>query len=94
MFVLVVQVSTFNFSYAQTKKDAKEQITEVFNKQIKIFVENEQDMYYLDFNPVTLNTESGTVKSWLLNGKNTCDHHYKRWIYAIMIIIKRLVIKS
>ena len=59
-----------------------------FNEQIKVFVESQVDMQYFDFNSMALDTKTGTVKYWLLNKKNICDHHYKRPIYVIMIVLK------
>jgi len=59
-----------------------------FNDKIKAFVENQSDMQYFDFNSMALDTKTGTVKHWLLNKKNICDHHYKRLIYALMIVSK------
>lgn len=57
-----------------------------FNRRIKVFC-TEKGIGYLDFDTVSLG-KNGILKSWLINPKNPCDHHYRRWVYALMIILK------
>lgn len=62
-----------------------------FNRRIKCFCE-EKSIDYLDLDPWSLG-KNGTVRSWLIHPKNPCDHHYYRWRYALMIILKMLIKK-
>jgi len=57
-----------------------------FNHQIHFFC-TEQKIDFLDFDSWALN-KHGMVQSWLINRQNPCDHHYRRWVYAFLIILK------
>lgn len=56
------------------------------NHRLKLFC-HENSINYLDLDMWSLG-QSGSVRSWLIHPNNPCDHHYYRWRYALMIIIK------
>ncbi|HEX5330355.1 hypothetical protein [Sulfuricurvum sp.] len=62
-----------------------------FNRRIKLFC-HENSVNYLDLDSWSLGKD-GIVRSWLIHPNNPCDHHYYRWRYAMMIIIKMLIRK-
>lgn len=62
-----------------------------FNKKIKMFC-TEQKIDYFDFDTIAMGKE-GMVRSWLVHPDNPCDHHYRRWVYAMLIIGKLMMRK-
>ena len=62
-----------------------------FNKKIKMFCA-QQKIDYFDFDTIALGKE-GMVRSWLVHPDNPCDHHYRRWVYAMLIIGKLMMRK-
>lgn len=67
------------------------QLTLEYNRRIKSFCA-EKEINYLDLDSVALG-ENGIIKRWLTNLKNPCDHHYRRWVYALLIIEKLMIRK-
>ena len=59
-----------------------------FNKKVKFFCYYNKQLTYVNFSQSTLNYETRYVHPWILN-KNVCDHHYLRWVYAGLIILKK-----
>jgi len=59
-----------------------------FNRNIKEYCKSKDGVTFIDFTPYTLDFKRKKVKSWLLNRKNSCDHHYSRWVYALLILWK------
>ncbi|MDD5159927.1 MAG: hypothetical protein PHI47_07755 [Sulfuricurvum sp.] len=57
-----------------------------FNSRIKSFC-NDQKISFLDMDSTALGKDK-LVKRWLINPNNKCDHHYWRWIYALIIMWK------
>lgn len=57
-----------------------------FNHHIQLFC-NEEKIKYIDMDSTVLG-KNKLVKRWLINPKNKCDHHYWRWIYALLIVWK------
>lgn len=68
--------------------DIKDRIafTLKFNHHIKSFC-HEENIKYIDMDPIVLGKDN-LVKRWMINPKNKCDHHYWRWIYALLILWK------
>lgn len=62
-----------------------------FNQKVSTFCK-EHGIKYLDMDPWSIGKD-GLVKKWLLNPKNSCDHHYYRWRYAMLILLKLLLKK-
>lgn len=54
------------------------------NEQIKLFC-SKNNIKFLDMDAIALGKDN-LVKRWLINPKNKCDHHYWRWIYALLLI--------
>ncbi len=69
-----------------SQKD-RTKLTLDFNRNIKIFCQNQQDIKYIDLDTFAL-SKNGIVRPWLLNKKNRCDHHYRRTTYALLLIWK------
>ena len=59
-----------------------------FNKKVRDFCRYVKPLTYIDFSPNTLNSKKRYVNHWILN-KDLCDHHYSRWVYAGLIILKK-----
>jgi capsular polysaccharide export protein len=57
-----------------------------FNSMIKSFC-NDHKIKFVDMDTVVVRRDN-LVKRWLINPKNKCDHHYWRWIYALLLIWK------
>lgn len=57
-----------------------------FNHRIKTFL-SEENIKYIDMDSIVLNKHN-LLKRWVINPKNKCDHHYWRWIYAVLILWK------
>ena len=57
-----------------------------FNASIKEFCSHDSSIEFCDFDRYALNPKTQLVRSWLLNKKNPCDHHYRRWVYALLIL--------
>ncbi|WP_299926652.1 hypothetical protein [Sulfuricurvum sp.] len=57
-----------------------------FNSRIKSFC-SVNNIKYLDMDTVALGKDN-LLNRWLINPKNKCDHHYWRWIYALLLIWK------
>lgn len=61
-------------------------LTLELNRRIKSFCSG-KGIDYLDLDHAALG-KNGVLKLWLINPKNPCDHHYRRWVYALLIIAK------
>ena len=59
-----------------------------FNRKIKNFCETKSNVTFVELSSCVLNHKTKKVSSWFINNKNPCDHHYARWIYALLIIWK------
>ena len=59
-----------------------------FNSLIDEFCQNEKDINFINFDRYALNPKTELVRSWLVNRRNPCDHHYWRWVYALLICFK------
>jgi len=57
------------------------------NSKINSFTKDKKNIDFIDFDSVVLG-KNNLVKPWLLNYSDKCDHHYKRWIYSIVLVWK------
>ncbi len=61
------------------------QLTLRFNSEIKKFCQNQEDIQFIDLDTISINKQ-GVVIQWLRNHKNPCDHHYHRFMYALLLL--------
>lgn len=68
-------------------QEKRTQLGVLQNSKIELFCKNSQKLQFINFDSIVLGRNK-VVKKWILNHKNKCDHHYKRWIFALLIVYK------
>jgi len=58
-----------------------------FNEEIKNFCKDFDNIEFIDFASLVLD-KNNKVRKFLINKKKPCDHHYKRWVFALLIFWK------
>jgi len=68
-------------------------ITHKFNNKIKESTEKILYASFIDLSPLVSEKKTGKLKFMFKNRQNPCDHHYKRWMYALLVIWKVYILR-